>query len=384
MKKEIPSKQTLIVHDVHDERHHGAVTFPIYQNSLFTFPGMDEYERASADHLNRHLYTRGNNPTVNELEKKLAMLEGAEKARCFASGMAAISAAILSAVRSGDHILCVDQAYGPARAFMGTYLNKFQIETSFVDGTSLDAVRAAIRPNTTLLYLESPSSLFFQLQDISACAGIAHEAGALVLIDNTWSTPMYQNPLALGADLVIHSITKYISGHSDALGGFIAGKADLMDRIFQNEFSLIGGIMTAQSAALVMRGLRTLPVRMKQHQASGLLIAQYLEGLPFIRRVLHPGLLSHPQHELSQRQMSGFSSLLSFETDISLERMKAWAGHLTLFRIGVSWGGYESLALVHAASSQEGGSYVRLYIGLEEPEDIRADLQAAFDAIGAT
>ncbi|UVI32654.1 trans-sulfuration enzyme family protein [Paenibacillus spongiae] len=377
------SKQTLVVHDGHDERHHGAVTFPIYQNSLFTFSSVAEYEQATADHVNRHLYTRGNNPTVNELEKKLAQLEGAEKARCFASGMAAISAAILSAVQSGDHILCIDQAYGPARSFMSTYLRKFGIETTFVDGTSLESIRTAIRPNTSLLYLESPSSMFFQLQDITECARIAHEAGVLVLIDNTWSTPICQNPLQLGADLVIHSISKYISGHSDALGGFIAGRAELMDRIFHNEFSLIGGIMTAQTAALVMRGLRTLPVRLKQQQESGLAIARFLERLPFIRRVNHPGLPSHPQHELARKQMSGYSSLLSFEADLAPEQMKEWASHLALFRIGVSWGGYESLVLVQAMAPKEGSSYVRLYIGLEEPDDITADMTAAFEAIGA-
>ncbi|MFD0710384.1 trans-sulfuration enzyme family protein [Paenibacillus sp. GCM10027626] len=376
------SLQTQLVHDAHDERHHGAVTPPIYQNSLFTFETVAAYENASLDQMNRHVYTRGNNPTVYELEKKLAALEGADSARCFASGMAAISSAILSVVKCGDHIVCVDQAYGPAKRFMTEYLPKFQVATTFVDGTSVEAVRAAIRPNTSLVYLESPSSLLFALQDIQACADIAHQAGALVLIDNTWATPINQNPLALGVDLVIHSLTKYVGGHSDALGGAVLGRKELMEGLFHNEFLLLGSIMAPQTAALIMRGLRTLPLRMKQHQESGLEIARFLERQHWVASVSHPGLPSHPQHQLATQQMSGFSSVFCFETQIDAERMKQWANKLELFRIGVSWGGYESLVLVNATGANSDRVHVRLYIGLEDPADIIADISAACEYAG--
>jgi len=375
------TKQTQIVHDIHDEQHQGAVAFPIYQNSLFTFATVAEYESAAADQMNTSVYTRGTNPTVRELEKKLAALEGAEQARCFSSGMAAISSAILSVVQSGDHIVCVDQAYGPTRSFISTYLPKFKVEYSFVDGTSLETVRAAIKPNTKLLYLESPSSHLFSLQDIAACAELAHEAGALVLIDNTWATPLLQNPLALGVDLVMHSLTKYIGGHSDTLGGVVIGSNALMEKLFYNEFMHLGGIMTPHTANLVMRGLRSMPVRLKHQQESAFEVARFLESIDCVCRVSHPGLPSHPQYELGQRQMLGYSSLFAFETDLSVEQLKNWANHLELFRIGVSWGGYESLVMVNAVQPAQGTSHARLYIGLEDPQDIIADLTAAFAAI---
>ncbi|OAO89192.1 hypothetical protein AXX17_ATUG03440, partial [Arabidopsis thaliana] len=206
-----------VSHDEHDSRHFGAVHTPIYDSSLFTFPTIASMERAGTDD-GSFIYSRGNNPTVHALECKLAELEGGERARCFATGMGAISAAVLSTVKAREHIVSVDQAYGPAREFMGNYLRKFGIETSFVDGSDLAAIEAALRPETKLLYLESPSSLFFELQNLRLCAELARSRGIRTIIDNTWATPCYQNPLASGIDLVVHSLTKYAGGHSDALG----------------------------------------------------------------------------------------------------------------------------------------------------------------------
>ncbi len=373
-------KRTIVAHDKHDERHFGAVNVPVYQNSLFTFPDMDHFTTAMSDLRNHHVYTRGNNPTVNELEKKLARLEGGEAAKCFASGMAAITAAIMSVIRSGDHIICVDQAYGPAREFMGQYLRKFSITTSFVDGTSVDNIRAAVQPNTRLIYLESPSSMYFQLQDIGACAKLAKDIGAFTIIDNSWATPYYQNPLLMGVDMVVHSMSKYISGHSDAVGGVVVGSDACMEKLILNEYMLFGGIMSAQIAALVMRGLRTLPVRMERHHQTGLQVAEYLQSLPFVVKVNHPGLPEHPQHELAIRQMNGFGSLFSFEADLPLETMKRWIKELRLFRIGVSWGGYESLVLINQDHPSK--VLVRMYAGLEDADDIIADISSAFAKIG--
>lgn len=375
---------TQVAYDVLDERHHGAITMPIYQNSLFAYPTYEEFENAFKALLDNHLYSRGNNPTVSFLEHKLAELEGAEKARCFASGMAAISAAIMSQVQQGDHVICVSQAYGPTREFLSTYLVKFGVETTFVDGRSIDNFKAALQPNTKLFYLESPTSGLMELQNLSECAALAKSVGARSIIDGTWATPCFQSPLALGVDLVVHSITKYLSGHSDCVGGVILGSAELMDKIGYSEYMLLGGLMTPQTAVLVSKGLRTLPLRMQRHEESGLLLAEYMSRKPYVKRVNHPGLTSHPQYELGQRQMKGYSSLFSFVTDEPLAKMKEWANRLHYFKIGVSWGGFESLVTVNSLAGEHEGdtsTLVRLYVGMESPKDLMADIDQAWESL---
>lgn len=371
---------TTVAHDPHDDHHQGAVVMPIYQNSLFTFATYEDFDRAAAGTDDTPVYSRGHNPTVQQLEKRLAALQGGEKARCFASGMAAISTAILANVRAGDHILCVDQAYGPTRELLREFLPRYGVETTFVDGTSLEACQAAVRPNTKLFYLESPTTLTFRLQDLRAFSGLAKSIGAMTIIDNTWATPCLQNPFEFGIDFVVHSISKYIGGHSDIVGGVLIGSAEQINRINGSEYLLLGGIMTPHSASLAMRGLRTLPLRLEKLEQNGLAVASYLETLPFVRKVNHPGLTSHPQHELARRQMSGSSSLFSFETDVPAEEMKAWATRLEYFRIGVSWGGYESLVTVGrpgAGYESVQGTLVRLYVGLEHPRELIADIEKA-------
>lgn len=371
---------TQVAHDSHDELHQGAVVMPIYQNSLFTFATYEEFDRASTDVSDSCVYTRGNNPTVRQLEMRLAALQGGEKARCFASGMAAISTAILANVRAGDHIICIDQVYGPTRELLTSFLTRYGVETTFVDGASLEAIRAAVRANTKLVYLESPTTMTFQLQDLSACARLAKSIGAVTMIDNTWATPCLQNPFEHGIDFVLHSMSKYIGGHSDIIGGVLIGSAENINRINASEYLLLGGIMTPHSASLAMRGLRTLPLRLEKQEQSGLTVARRLESLPFVRKVNHPGLASHPQHELARRQMSGSSSLFSFETDLPAEEMKAWADRLEYFRIGVSWGGHESLVTVGRLGpgyESVPGSLVRLYVGLENPQVLIEDIEQA-------
>ncbi|MCC3376682.1 aminotransferase class I/II-fold pyridoxal phosphate-dependent enzyme [Cohnella sp. REN36] len=375
---------TTVAHDPHDGGHHGAVVMPIYQNSLFTFSDYESFDRASTGTDDIPMYSRGHNPTVRQLETRLAELQGGEKARCFASGMAAISTAILANVRGGDHIVCVDQAYGPTRELLTYFLPKFGVETTFADGTSMAALEAAIRPNTKLIYLESPTTLTFRLQDLRACAELAKRIGAVTIIDNTWATPILQNPLAMGVDLVVHSISKYIGGHSDIVGGVLIGSEERINRVNAREYLLFGGIMTAHTASLAMRGLRTLPLRLERAERSGLTVANHLATLPFVRTVNHPWLAAHPQHELAKRQMIGASSLFSFETDLPAERMKAWASSLEYFRIGVSWGGHESLVTVGRLGpgyESVPGSLVRLYVGLEDPQELIADLDRASAAL---
>ncbi|RKP56076.1 aminotransferase class I/II-fold pyridoxal phosphate-dependent enzyme [Cohnella endophytica] len=376
-------QQSLVAHDEHDDRHYGAVHVPVYDSSLFTFPSVERMERAHAE--DGYVYSRGNNPTVRELEVKLAAMEGGERARCFATGMGAISAAILSIVRAGDHIVCVDQAYGPTRNFIGNYMRRFDVQVHFVDGSDLAAIEAAIGMKTKLLYLESPSSLLFELQDLRACAELARRHGLKTVIDNTWATPCYQNPLAFGIDLVVHSLTKYVGGHSDAMGGVVIGNADRIGELDRNELVLLGSVMQPQTAALIARGLRTLPLRMERHRIVGMAVAEYLESLSFIDRVRYPGLPSHPQHELAENQMSGYGGLLSFEAGMDRGKLVRFVDQLKFFRIGFSWGGYESLVSLQERAEigqDRPVPVVRLYAGLEEPADLIADLAEAFRSAG--
>lgn len=378
------SAQTLVVHDKHDARHYGSVTTPLYQTSLFSFASHEDFDRAMEHFSDQPVYSRGNNPTVQQLERRLAQLQGGEKARCFASGMAAISAAVLSAVGQGDHIVCVHQVYGPARKLMEGYLSKMGIETTFVDGSSNRELAAAVRGNTKLIYLESPTSLMMQIQDLTFCAELAKSIGATTIIDNTWATPCLQNPFAFGIDLVVHSTSKYIGGHSDGIGGVIIGSSERMRGIDENEFLLLGGIMTPHTASLMMRGLRTLPLRMERFHQSGLQVAEHLERMPLVKKVHHPGLLSHPQHELAKAQMSGYGSLFAIELDLPVGKAKRWADYLDYFRIGVSWGGYESLVTV--PNLPDGydavtGVLVRMYVGLEDPQQLIADIERAFERL---
>jgi cystathionine beta-lyase/cystathionine gamma-synthase len=377
---------TKVAYDPLDDRHHGAIHVPIYQNSLFAFTSYDQFDDAMKAQLDHHIYSRGNNPTVLNLEMKLADLEEVESAKCFASGMAAISSAIMSVVSQGDHIVCVNQAYGPTREFLGSYLTRFGVETTFIDGSSIEQWRNAVRPNTKLLYLESPTTMYFELQDLKQVAELARSIGAVTIIDNTWATPCFQNPTTLGIDLVMHSITKYIGGHSDCIGGVILGSKELVGRIGNNEYMLLGGIMTPQTAALVSKGLRTLPLRMQRHEQSGLYVAQQLVKQSFVTRVNHPGLPSHPQYELGRSQMSGYGSLFSFLTNEPPERMKEWANRLKYFKIGVSWGGFESLVTVTSAvkdgkTGDEPVTVVRLYVGMENPDELVKDIEQAWEQV---
>ncbi|MDQ0876248.1 cystathionine beta-lyase/cystathionine gamma-synthase [Paenibacillus sp. V4I3] len=374
---------SIVAHDAHDDRHHGAINVPIYQTSLFSFDTYEQFNMARLDEQENFVYSRGNNPTVRYLEDKLAQLEQGERAKCFSSGMAAISAAIMSIVKQGDHVICTHQAYGPTREFLGVYLQKFGVETTFVDGSSLENWKCTVRPNTKLLYLESPTSMMFQLQDIRGCTALAQSIGAETILDNSWATPCHQNPLMMGVSLVIHSITKYISGHSDCVGGVVIGSHRLMDTLMSTEYMLFGGIMTPQTAGLVTRGLRTLPMRMQRHESSGLRVVEYLGRQHYVRKVNHPGLTNHPQHELARTQMYGYSSLFSFESDEPVVKLRAWADHLHYFRIGASWGGFESLINVNALNNndQQTGSLVRLYIGSEDPDDLIRDMEEAWRCV---
>ncbi len=382
--------QTRILHEGDDRSaQHGAVNPPVYYASTFVFPTVQAYYEAGADPFQHYFYSRDRNPTVRALEDKLAALEGAEGCICSASGMGAITAAIFAAVKAGDHALVVDTCYGPTRRFMERMLAGLGVQTTYYPPDATD-LGPWLQPNTRLVYLESPGSLSFHIQDFPALTAQARRHGAVTIADNSWATPLFLQPHRLGVDIVVHSGTKYIAGHSDLLLGVLTTGGEHLRRAREVSV-MLGATLGPAEAYLALRGLRTLPVRMAQHQASGLAVARWLQAHPKVRRVLHPGLPDFPGHALAQTQFSGWSSLFSVELQASLspEQRHRFVESLKLFSIGVSWGGYESLIIpieshdpvVAAARARVGlnNDCYRLCIGLEDTGDLIADLAQALD-----
>ena len=377
-----PGFETLCIHFAEDrERNLGAAAPPLYQCSTFTYPDCESFTRRNELTPARFDYSRCSNPTTQLFERKMAELEGGEAARAFGSGMAAISSAILSCVKSGDHVVCVETVYGPTRTFLTEYLPKFGIETTYVRGTDVDQFRDAARPNTRLIYLESPSSLLFELQDLAAVAEWARSQELVTAIDNSNATPYFQTPIRLGVDLVMHTATKYIGGHSDLVAGVVVSSRERMASIAKLEGELLGGVCDPFTSWLMLRGLRTLAVRLDRHQASAAAITRMLQAHPKVARVFYSGLPTHPQAELAKRQMRGHSGMLSFELrDNSRERAYEVVNRLRVFCIAVSWGGYESLAVpleVSDPATKRKTWIIRLSVGLESVADLEADLRAA-------
>ncbi len=388
--------ETLLAHWGEDRAgHQGAVVPPIYQNSLFVFEDWAAIDRAFDDRYQNPIYSRGTNPTVRTVERKLAAVAGGEEARLFSSGMAAITAAVLHFVNAGDHVITVNNVYGPANNLLHRYLSrKMGLQTTFVPGDKVEDFERAIQDNTRLIYLESPSSAVFSLQDIRAVADLARSRGIGTLIDNSWATPYFQKPLEMGVDLEMHSVSKYLGGHSDLVAGALIGGHDRIREIAVTEGELLGGKMAPLEAWLLLRSLRTLPLRMKQHQENAMAVARCLENHSAVRQVRYPGLLSHPQHDLARRQMTGSSGLLSFElaTD-EPPRIQAFVNALKIFQIGVSWGGHESLVYAPAISYLKelppeqfkalGISLgdIRISVGLEDADDLVADLEQALGLV---
>ncbi len=389
MQRSAPSRRmdTLAAHAGDDPfRFLGAAAPPIFETSTFVFPTVADAVAAFADEQEHFVYTRRRNPTVRVVEEKLAAMEGAEACRLFASGMAAISAAILSCVRSGDHVVAVDTAYGPARTFLTDYLSRFGVSATLVDGCDPAEWEAAIRPNTRLFYLESPSSGVMKLQDLAAVTAVARRHGIATICDNSYSTMLLQRPLELGVDLVVYSCSKYFGGHSDVVAGAVLGSAERIRRIGDAEQPLLGGVIGPFEAWLIGRGLRTLSVRLRQHQQSACRVADFLARHGRVARVHYPGHPSHPQYDLARRQMKGASGLLSFELDTrDLAQVSRFVDALRLFRLGVSWGGFESLvwlpvigAMHHAPEERwPSPGLVRLHVGLEDVDDLLEDLDQA-------
>ena len=379
MKEKLPPED-ICTHTGEDyTNYHGAMIPPIFQNSLFVQNKDHPFDPET------FVYSRMSNPTLQIAEKKLAELENAEAALVFSSGMAAISSGILSVVKTGDHILCVENVYGPTREFLEQYLSKFNISVSFIKGVYPEDFESAIQQNTQLIYLESPTSFTMHMQDLAEIAKIASKNHVFTMIDNTWATPLYQNPISLGIDLVAHTASKYLGGHSDIVAGVLAGSKKHINGIQLQERALLGAVMDHHQAWLLIRGLRTLPVRLQQHQHNALRIAEFLEQNSSIELVLYPGLKSHPQFDLGQKQMSGCSGLMSFVLKGSADRVDAFIQHLNVFQLACSWGGFESLVIPIGKGMEKDmreklgihPNLIRIHVGLENIDTLVNDLKQA-------
>lgn len=359
----------------------GAAAPPIYQTSTFIYPDAEAFERRDLPQSPYYDYTRRGNPTTALLEAKLARLEHGTWARCFASGMGAITCAINATLSAGAHVVAVGECYLPTHRFLQQYLERFGVQTTFVYGQEPEQFLAALRDETRLLYLESPTSGHFNVLDVRPLAAAARARGICTIFDNSWATPYFQQPLDLGCDLVVHSATKYIGGHSDALGGVVVGRDEELRQRIAFESELLGATPDPLGSWLLLRGLRTLALRMEQHQRSALALARALEQHPRVRRVHYPGLESHPAHALARRQLRGFSGMFSFALhEQTREATHRFLDRLRIFAIGASWGGYESLAvggLLFNPDPSQPPWLIRLHAGLEATEDLVRDVQQA-------
>ena len=372
------------------ERYFNAVAPPVIQSSNFVFPDLKSFREVFSDELSHHVYTRGNNPTVEILRQKLAALEGTEDALVFSSGAGAIAAAVLGNVAAGDHVICQKAPYSWTSALLRKFLDRFGVTHTFVDGADIDNIKAAAQPNTRVLFLESPNTMTFECQDLAACAALAGEKGWVTIIDNSYSSPIYQNPAVFGIDIVVHSGTKYLNGHSDVVVGVLCASKAMVKKIFESELMTLGGILGPHDAALVIRGLRTLPLRMQRSDESARYLIERLDGHPKVERIWYPFHPSFPQVELARRQMRGCGGLFSiqFKTD-SREKMEDFVHRLRRFLMAVSWGGHESLIMPSIGFYNIPGrpdstmpwTFCRFYIGLEEPEWLWEDLQQAMEAL---
>jgi cystathionine beta-lyase/cystathionine gamma-synthase len=368
------------------EKYFNAVSPPVIQTSNFCFNSVDEMRQALKKEFEHPFYTRGINPTVSILRKKLAALEKAEDALVFSSGSAAIAAAVMNSVKAGDHVVCVKNPYGWTQFLFENYLSKYGIETTFVDGTFTGNFQTSIKENTRLFCLESPNSITFQQQDIIAVCAIAGKNGIRTIIDNSYSSPLFQNPIEMGADLVVHSATKYISGHSDVVAGVVCGSKAIVSSILENEYMTIGAIIHPFDAWQLLKGLRTLQIRMERVSESTARIIEHLKDHPKIEKIFYPFLESNPQYELSKKQMkkgAGQFSVLLKATSVS--DIEDFCNSLQNFLMACSWGGYESLVFPTCAlfdSKDQDKSHlpwnlVRFYIGLEDPVILIHDFDQA-------
>lgn len=368
------------------QAYRGAISPPIYQTSNFCFASVEQMRTALRDELANAFYSRGNNPTVEVLRRKLAALEGAEDALAFGSGVAAIAAAVIHFVAAGDHVICVQKPYAWTRLLLEQLLSRFGVQSSFVDGRSIQAFEQAARPNTKMVLVESPNSMTFEEQDLAAVARLARQRGWISLCDNSWASPLLQSPLALGIDLVAHSATKYLNGHGDVVAGALCGSAEHIRAIFRGPFMTIGPLLGPHDAWLLIRGLRTLEVRMERISRSTAAVVDFLQAHPKVSQVYYP-VTAGAEADGQAAQLRGGSGLLSLRLNApDLAAVERFCNALKCFLMACSWGSFESLAfpvacLVDPTQGPLPGQLpfdlVRLSIGLEPAAALIADLEQA-------
>lgn len=386
---------TRAIHGGHAKNAAGALVTPIYQASTFVFDSAEQGGRRFALEEEGYIYTRLGNPNSSELEQRVALLEGAEAAMSMASGMGAITSAFWTALRAGDHVVAADTMYGCTFAFLNHGISRYGVDVTFVDIRDPENVRRAMRPNTRVVYLESPANPTMYIADIATISQIAHEtADCLVFVDNTYCTPYLQRPIELGADVVLHSATKYLNGHGDVIAGIVAGKKDFIDqvRLFGVK-DMTGSVLSPFDAYLICRGLKTLAIRMEKHCENAMQVAEFLEQHPAVEIVYYPGLKSFPQYELARQQMRLPGAMIAFEVRGGVAAGKHLMNNVQLCTLAVSLGDTETL-IQHPASMTHSpyskgereavgitDGLVRLSVGLEDVEDIIADLKAVLDTL---
>jgi methionine-gamma-lyase len=371
----------------------GSATVPIYQTSTFAFDSAQTGADRFAGTAEGYIYTRLGNPTIGALERCVAELENGWGGIATSSGMGAVSTVYMAFLGQGAHVVGTSSVYGPSRVLLERHFTRFGVESTWVDTTNLDNVRAALRPNTRMVYIETPANPTMQVTDIAGAAAIAHEHGAMLVVDNTFASPYLQKPLDLGADVVLHSVTKFLNGHADIVGGIVVAKGETHTKALRAMMTAMGCNMDPHQAFMVLRGIKTLGVRMERAQENAMKIAHWLESHPKLNWVRYVGLPSHPQHELVKRQMSGFGAMIAFELKGGMDAGRTVMDNVRLATLAVSLGGVETLiehpaSMTHASVSREhreeagiSDGLVRYSVGIESPDDLIADLQQALDKI---
>jgi methionine-gamma-lyase len=384
---------TRLVHAHAEADPHGAVNVPIYQSSTFAFKSAAHGAALFAGREDGYIYTRIGNPTIRALEDTVAGLEGGFGGIATSSGLGAVAAVYMALLQAGAHMVSTASVYGPSRGLVEQHLARFGVQSSYVDTSDLRQVRAALRPNTRLIYVETPSNPAMQVTDLPAVAGLAHQHSCPLVVDNTFASPYLQRPIELGADVVVHSVTKFINGHADVVGGIIVTRTESLQRRIRPLMVNLGCNMDPHQAFLILRGLKTLSLRIEQAQQGAIQIARWLETHPKVSWVRYIGLPSHPQHDLVRRQMRGFGSMISFELKGGLEAGRILMDHVRLATLAVSLGGVETLiehpaSMTHAAMCPEDrlaagitDGLVRYSVGIEDVEDLLADLEQAMAAV---
>ncbi|MFZ7101767.1 MAG: trans-sulfuration enzyme family protein [Peptococcaceae bacterium] len=371
----------------------GALVAPIYQTSTYTYQDTEEAGRIFSGEAFGYLYGRDHSPTEYQLEEKIAALEGGPACKAFASGMAAIAATCIALLNAGDHVICGDVVYGGTYGLFGKIFTKYGVEVTYTDTSELENIQAALKPRTKIVYLETPANPTLKLTDIGKTAELCKAHHIQLIVDNTFMTPYFQKPLELGADIVIHSCTKYMSGHGDCIAGAVVGSEEFITEGLHDAVTKLGGLIAPFICFLVRRGLQTLPLRMEKHNFNALKVAEYLQGHSKVQNLVYPGLKTFPQYELARKQMAGFGGLISFEVKGGLEKGRAFCDNLDLIALAVSLGDVGTLvqhpaSMTHkslpVASRRAGGisdGLIRISVGIENHADIIADIEQALAKI---